>query len=413
MVLIKVLLAEVSLNDAFEIGTELGLQDSLVFSRGQAVGTGGSIGAGTNGFNFNTAGVQNTNDFGRESVAATTVSTFGLGQANPTIGYGGFVLNAASESVSLLFRTLQDAGRAQILSRPQLMTMDNTESIINVGRQIARFRGSTVTQTGAVQDIEDITVGLILRIRPRVGRDGLITVEVDITRSDRDPNNGTPIVDGLGNTIIIDDIIDTTAQSTIAVYNGQTVIMGGLIQKDRQQFSRRLPFLSNIPIVGNLFKYDFESESRSETLVVMTPMIVSSEQDLEYVKQTESSRMSWCLADVVEAHGDVGLSGGYGLWGPAIGPTIYPDAQPTVDGEVVVGNVPEGLMTDPSPGMPQAPMTSLEGTLELPAPANVLPGSSVPGNVLPMNSAPPTPTILDQSSSRGQSLNVLPATWRK
>ena len=60
-------------------------------------------------------------------------------------------------------------------------------------------------------------------------------------------------------------------------------------------------------------------------------MLVTGEEDLDYVKQVESSRMSWCLADVVEAHGDVGMSGGYGLWGPAVGTTIYPDLQPTVD----------------------------------------------------------------------------------
>ena len=76
------------------------------------------------------------------------------------------MLNAASDSVSLLFRTLQDAGRAQIISRPHLMTADNSEALVNVGRQIARFRGSTVTNNNVTQNIEDITVGLILNIRP-------------------------------------------------------------------------------------------------------------------------------------------------------------------------------------------------------------------------------------------------------
>jgi general secretion pathway protein D len=95
--------------------------------------------------------------------------------------------------------------------------------------------------------------------------------------------------------------------------------------------SRRIPYVSNIPILGALFRFDREIESRSELLVVMTPMVISGDEDLEYVKHVESSRMSWCLADIVEMHGDVGLSGGYGLWGPAVGPVIYPDLQPTVD----------------------------------------------------------------------------------
>ncbi|MEO1616783.1 MAG: secretin N-terminal domain-containing protein, partial [Planctomycetota bacterium] len=397
MVLIKVVLAEVSLNDAFEIGTELGLQDSLVFRRDQAVvDVPGSVAAGQSGFNFNNANTSNVNDIARDTVASAAVSTFGLGQSNTAIGYGGFVLNAASESVSLLFRTLQDAGRAQIISRPQLMTADNTEALVEVGRQIARFRGNDLTNQGVISpNIEDITVGLQLRVRPRIGSDGTILVEVDITRSDRDNGNGTLVPDGAGGTVLIEDIIDTTAQATLSVYNGQTVIMGGLIQKSRTNFSRRLPYLSNIPILGNLFKYDFESESRSELLVVMTPMLVTGEQDLDYIKQTESSRMSWCLADVVEAHGDVGLSGGYGLWGPAIGPTIYPDIQPTIDGEVVVGELPQGVMTDQSMPIQGQPMMQTEPLYQ----GSTLEGSSLmqPGGsgYAPPAGTPVSPTVID------------------
>ena len=440
MVLIKVLLAEVTLEDAFEIGTELGLQDSLAFSRDQAVAdVFGSRATGASGFNFNQAGVANVNDVARENIIGSTVSTFGLGQSNPSIGYGGFVLNAASESVSLLFRTLQDAGRAQILSRPQLMTADNTESLINVGRQIARFRGSTVTNNNVTQNIEDITVGLILNIRPRVGSDGTILMDVNITRSDRDEGNGSVVPDGAGGTVLIEDIVDTTAQATLSVMSGQTVIMGGLIQKSRNNFSRRLPYLSNIPVLGNLFKYDFESERRSELLVILTPMLVTGDQELDYIKATESSKMSWCLADVVEAHGDVGLSGGYGLWGPAIGPTIYPDAQPTIDGEVVVGELPPGVVTDqnapviggpanqpgfPSPtpaAVPQgAILDSGFGSEVLPAPAQ---SNSIPAAELPLPQSVPdqaglNPSAVNPSSFQlpaaviGSSMNqTLPASW--
>jgi hypothetical protein len=182
---------------------------------------------------------------------------------------------------------------------------------------------------------EDIEVGLILNVRPRVGSDGLIIMDVDATRSARDDNNGTPIPVGGGigeqGFVLINDIIRTTAQSVVAAYSGQTVIFGGLIQKTRGNQSRRVPFVADIPVLGHFFKYDQEFEERRELLVFLTPMLVTGEEDLEYVKKVESSRMSWCLADVVEAHGDVGVSGGYGLWGPATGQTIYPDVQPTVD----------------------------------------------------------------------------------
>jgi len=159
-----------------------------------------------------------------------------------------------------------------------------------------------------------------------------------------------------GEVITSPQIQQTQAQSVVTAYSGQTVIYGGLIQKTRSQSSRRVPYISNIPILGNFFRFDREIEQRSELLVVLTPMIVSSEEDLEYVKHAESSRMSWCLADVVEMHGDEGLSGGHGLWGPALAPVIYPDMHPTID-DIDSIYVPEEMPTEmyvpegmPAPG---------------------------------------------------------------
>ena len=315
MVLIKVMIAEVRLDDAFEIGGEFGLQDSLLYDRGIAAdAVTRAVSAGDN-------------------VAARGVSSFGVGQINQSLGYGGFVLSAANDSVSLLLRTLQDASRLQILSRPQIMTMDNTEGFVQVGRLIARVTGVINNGLQGSQVVtEDSEVGLIMSVRPRVGADGLIIMDVDATRSARDDNNGTTVPTGSGSeTVLINDIIQTTAQSVVAAYSGQTVIFGGLIQKERIAASSRVPYVADIPLIGNFFKYDRQAEVRSELLVFLTPMLVTGEEDLDYVKQVESSRMSWCLADVVEAHGDVGMSGGYGLWGSVNGTTIYPDLQPTVD----------------------------------------------------------------------------------
>jgi type II secretory pathway component GspD/PulD (secretin) len=332
MVMIQVMLAEVRLGDIFEIGGEFGLQDSLLYDRGVAASALPSAGPpSVPGFNFNNIGQPNANSFRRGNVGSQGVTSFGVGTTNSALGYGGFVLSAASDSVSLLLRTLQDAERLQILSRPQINTMDNNEAIVQVGRTIARVTDVINNGVAGTQVVTtDVPVGLILRVLPRVGSDGLIVMNIDVTRSDRDNNNGTavPTSDGI---LIIDDILETTAQSVVAAYNGQTVVFGGLIQKTRSNFSRRIPYVSDIPLIGYLFKYDQETEFRNELLLVMTPTLISGQEDLDYIKEVESSRMSWCLADVVEAHGDVGLSGGYGLWGPAIGNTIYPDLQPTVD----------------------------------------------------------------------------------
>ena len=102
---------------------------------------------------------------------------------------------------------------------------------------------------------------------------------------------------------------------------------------------------------------------RTELLVIMTPRIVDTDEKVEIFKQVESSRMSWCLADILNMHGDVGLNGGNGLWGPAKGPVIYPDMQPTaiIDNtlEIPIETVPMSsvLDNDYTPSAPAAGST--------------------------------------------------------
>jgi hypothetical protein len=111
------------------------------------------------------------------------------------------------------------------------------------------------------------------------------------------------------------------------------VVIGGLIAKSRESTSRRVPWLADIPIAGALFRFDKEIENRTELLVVMTPRVINANDanKMDMIKMVESSRMSWCLADVLNMYGDKGLSAGNGLWGPAASPLIYPDETPTVD----------------------------------------------------------------------------------
>ncbi len=331
MVLIKTLIAEVSLQDGFEIGGEVGLQDSLLFDRGVA----GASPQSVPGFTFNNLQTPNLNQEGRNSLASRGVTSFGVGTSQIiNAGSGqGFAFSAASDSISLFLRTLQTANRLQVLSRPQIMTVDNTTGFINVGQAFPRPTGLNVTGIGNTQiGIEDIDVGITLQVTPRVGADGLIIMDIDASRKNVNFTVGQVIgTTNTGTDIFVPAIDQSVARSTITAFDGQTVVFGGLIAKSRTNFTKRVPYLSSIPLLGVFFRYDAEQETRNELLVIMTPTLVTGDEDLEYVKTEESNRMSWCLADVVEAHGNVGLSGGHGLWGPAIGPTIFPDIQPTVD----------------------------------------------------------------------------------
>jgi hypothetical protein len=160
-----------------------------------------------------------------------------------------------------------------------------------------------------------------------------------------------------------------------------------LIAKNRNTSRSQVPILGSLPIVGAAFRFDVESEVRKELLVVLTPRIVQTDEDYENLKQVESSRISWCLADAVNMHGDVGLSGGNGLWGPPRGGLMMPDRPPI--------KIPDRAPVD------------LENNYPLYGGEQYLPGVGIPG---PIESVPgeyedlsvskqPTP-MLQQASFR-------------
>jgi general secretion pathway protein D len=109
------------------------------------------------------------------------------------------------------------------------------------------------------------------------------------------------------------------------------VVFGGLIDTDRTESFRGVPYLSQIPLVGHLFRFDTTSEQRNELIFFMTPHIVTSDEELEMVNQAEAARMSWCLADVIEVHGDPGFGPGRADSWDSGTPVIFPHEDPTAE----------------------------------------------------------------------------------
>ncbi|MFO0871314.1 MAG: secretin N-terminal domain-containing protein [Pirellulales bacterium] len=330
MVMIQVLLAEVQLDNLYELGVELGLQDSLLYDRGV---TGGPL--STPGFNFNNAGstspgLPNVSPVGRNILAPQGLANFGMGRISPTAGYGGLVLSAASDSINMLVRALQQSGRLQVLSRPQVMAIHNRQAQVIVGQRVPRLTGTTQTTNAVTQNIVDTDIGLILNIIPQINQDGIILMNIQAENSaiSSNPSDSLTVPSGDG-TATIPAINTTSAVTTISAKDGQTVIFAGLIQNSKTLVTRRVPYLSDVPVLGKLFEYNVNTQRRRELLIVMTPKIVQHDEDYDWVKAVESERMNWCIGDVVNVHGDVGLRGNNcSLCGDQV-PVIYPDRDPT------------------------------------------------------------------------------------
>ena len=258
----------------------------------------------TPGFDFNNNPTGNRGSTQSVStggtVAGQALSPVSLGRVSSDLQYGGLVLSAGSENVSGLLRALNESRNIEILSRPQIMTLDNQPAFIQVGQRGPRIVGTNINQVGQVNSIELENVGLILGVTPRISPDGMVVMELDAEKSNLGPeSDGIPIsVSSDGGIIRSPRVNITTAQTTVSAASGETIIIGGLITSEDTSISRRVPWLSEVPLLGELFKFDGSSSMRKELLIILTPQVIRDKSQSEHHKQMEMARMSWLSQDV-------------------------------------------------------------------------------------------------------------------
>ncbi|QDT63632.1 secretin N-terminal domain-containing protein [Calycomorphotria hydatis] len=324
-VVIQALLVEVELQNTDEFGVELGLQDSVLFNRSVIPADGITTIAETftspNGvqtttqrivtldaqpgflFNNQQLGTNVTNN--TSSVGTQGLTNFSLGRINGDLGFGGLVLAASSESVSVLIRALAAKRKVHILSRPQIRTLDNQLAEIQVGQQVPVVRGVTVNAVGSANpnvNIED--VGIILSVTPRINPDGTIVMETIATKS-AVSDDGVPIFTDVNTGAVVESpIINiSTARATVSVGNGQTIVLGGMITKRDESLERKVPWIGDLPIVGIPFRYDGVTTLRTELLIFLTPRVIRDEFDSELIKRVESERVHFIEREAEEIHG--------------------------------------------------------------------------------------------------------------
>ncbi len=324
-VVLQGLIVEVNLGNVKELGAEIGLQDSVLFNRSvvdnlvtlQQTNTSPNGVQTSNqnvisqtaapGFNFNNQPLGN-NVAVRPNVLGTQgLANLGVGRTNSQLGFGGLVLSAGSNSVNLLLRALQANYEVDVLSRPQIRTVDDKEAFIQIGQQVPVVDGVTITAVGTANPIiRQDQAGIILRMTPHVSPDGLIQIKVNAEKSafKLAPGTGVPIfTDARNGTVIQAPIKDiTTAQATVSARAGQTIVLGGMITRDEETIERRVPGLSRIPLLGRLFRYDYNNIVRKELLIFLTPHLITDDATSDMMKDSEVARTHTPLERAAEIH---------------------------------------------------------------------------------------------------------------
>ena len=225
------------------------------------------------------------------------LGNFGVGRASPTANVGGLVLSASSDSFNLLIRALKAQGRIDILSRPQIMAMDNQAARINIGQDIPIVTGTTITTGIATNNVDRRTIGIILTVTPRISPDGRVIMRVlPEVSSVQGP------VD-LGNGQISTALNVQQVETTVAAMDGETVAIGGLISSKDTKTQTGIPVLGDLPVIGSIFRYRIKSHARTELMVLLTPHVLRNRADTERLLGEEAARMKWNLNKIAQTHG--------------------------------------------------------------------------------------------------------------
>lgn len=420
-VLIQALLVEVELGDTDEFGVELGVQDSVLFDRSviDKLVTLNSTNTAPNGvqtttqniisqtaspgFNFNNQPLGNNTAISPNKVGTQGLTSLGVGRVNGDLGFGGLVLSAGSESISVLLRALQQRYHVDILSRPQIRALDNHEALIQIGRQVPVVDGVSVSPVGSANPvIRQDQSGIILKVVPRISPDGQVLIDVKAEKSayQLTPGTGVPIfTDATNGNVIEAPVKDiTTATTAVNVRSEQTIVLGGMITRDNINVNRKVPFLGDIPYLGEAFKYKLSESKRKELLIFLTPIIIQDDGHSEQLKLEEMQRIIMPHEDAQRIHGriqtpPVGSFGANATLGTPFvepGPNVNPVYTP---GQLMSPNaVPQSAAPPNWSGYSSPPQPPNSGYQSQPYPPTSYPNSSP--NLLPpepqTNASPPT-----------------------
>jgi general secretion pathway protein D len=224
--------------------------------------------------------VQNSVDVANAAADSTTGAPLSI-----------FTFTKGAPQVSTFTASLQallQTSDAQILSNPSVLVLDDRQALIQIGQQVPVTQSLT-TAAGITQSAEYFPVGIVLNLRPRINEDGSeITMQTEtiVSSINRAATQQLP-----GTAAIVAPVIDNRqVKSIVRVANNTPFIIGGLISTTDQTALTGIPFLSQIPLIGNLFRSTTLTKLRQEVIIVVTPHVVPLEDRyFSYVIPKDSS----------------------------------------------------------------------------------------------------------------------------
>lgn len=180
-------------------------------------------------------------------------------------------------SFSAVFQALSSVTDVNVLSTPSIITTDNEPAEIVVADVIPFPMGSTVGTSGVtVQTIERLPVGIRLSITPQISEGEYLNLDIvtEVSSTREAPSGLNTAQFGIATTT-------RSADSSVIVKNGQTLVIGGLVQDREEVLHNKTPLLGDIPLIGNLFRFKRSQNRKLNLMILLTPRIVETESDMK------------------------------------------------------------------------------------------------------------------------------------
>ncbi|PAW89345.1 MAG: hypothetical protein B9S33_03375 [Pedosphaera sp. Tous-C6FEB] len=256
--------------EALIFETDIGHQLDINFGLGQKTANPGAQFSGRGGIN---------------SIINFSTNTTVLGVGATTGGFGYLAQIGANWAAAV--QMLESDSKTEVLSRPRIQTSHAEAANIFSGGTTPYVTGSVSgAGFGTQQQIQQLQIGISMSVLPLITSDGLVVLDINQTI---EGENGTVAIDA---NLRVPKTVRHTAQAKVAVHDGETIILGGLIRTAKTRSVTGVPVLKDIPGLGALFRSTSENPTRKELMVLIRPTVLATPKSASLAAQAERSQSS-------------------------------------------------------------------------------------------------------------------------
>jgi len=235
-----------------------------------------------------------------DEAVADSIRFFGATNFGPRVDYisgdleglavGAWKQTDSGVGIVAILQALEEVSGVNILSKPNILTSNHKKARIVVGENIPFVLQSRITETDpatptAIRTFEYRDVGIILDVTPHVSQSGLIRLEI--------LSEFTKFIDT--GSLDTQRTTKREAQTNVTMNSGSTVVIGGMIRDDQVSVERKIPFVGDIPLLGELFKFRRNQLQKTNLLMFITPHVLTGQDDLDRMTAEKKNQMQEAL----------------------------------------------------------------------------------------------------------------------